>query len=146
VVKSADESRSASTSLADDGHLLLPIAANETFAFEFEVVVGTGAEAADIQVTLDAPTGAAGAWSVLGLPDSTTNPLAANLYNLADLGFGAASAISLTVDDTRKTAIKLTGVCVNGSTAGSVKLRWAQATSNATNTTVKKYSHAKAFR
>lgn len=134
--KTADESVAASTTLQDDDELKFTIAANETWAFEGQVLV-SGDIAGDIAIAFTVPAGATILWSGVGtgiLPGSTDHTsLVAKEANASgtSITFGCLSTA-----DPNYANILVRGIVVNGATAGTVQMQWAQRVSNATATIV----------
>lgn len=141
VVKSADESLTSSTALQDDNHLILPVDANATYELQ-AMLFWAGNETGDIKFAFAFPTGATVNWAITG-------------PNAADAGFSTGgtrggtqyfSSLNQTLSPTGSIDIagstsplhaRPHGTVITGVTAGSLTLRWAQNTSNATATTVK---------
>lgn len=141
IVKSADESVTSSTALQDDDELLFAGAANTAYRFRLVAFV-TGSINGDIKFGFTFPTGAGGAtitWMGYGVVSTATTQ--------ADALHSAGYVASTTADQTltfnahgNGTLIIAEGYIEFGSTAGNLILRWAQGTSNATATIVKKGS------
>jgi hypothetical protein len=138
IRKSADQSRASTTTRADDSELLFPIAANETWIGEILILIGTGAEAADISVQLAGPTGSTVDYGVMGLASTATSEVGSLV--------AFAGAVGLAVDDTFVTVASIRFSIANGSTAGNLAFRWAQNASSATPTVVKRGSHLAAHK
>lgn len=124
TIKPADEIITSATVLQDDDHLYFAIGANENWAFKF-VVQANSPVAADLQFAVTAPSGAICDVSVVD---------AQGAMSAANLGCGASSGlVAVAVGDH---LYEITGTVRNGSTAGNVRLQWAQNTSDIGNTTV----------
>lgn len=115
IVKAADTSRTSTVTVTADNHLTLPVAANATYTVEAVVAWVNGG--GGFRANWATPTGASMVW--------TDN----------DGGSAAAPGTELTFSTTTGTTLK--GALVVGATAGSLTLRWAQNTSNATATTLR---------
>jgi len=129
IVKSADESITASTAYQDDDELVLAVEANRTYFGRLQIVFASPA-AADFKVSATAPSGATlNDWMYIyqGVVD-TAGPTTGVT---AIPGNGAGS----------KDGFSWAGVLVVSSTAGNVQWRWAQVVSDAGATTV----YAKSF-
>ena len=135
VRKSADESLTSNAVLQDDDELLFAIGANETWVFQFNLIYTTLATP-DIQLAVTAPTGA----------------MCDYAGGSVDMANGAGSttcggAVALTSGSaTANDPLYLYGAIANGSTAGTVRLQWAQNTSNSNATTIHRGSSLSAFR
>lgn len=142
VRKKANQTIDSDTSLNDDDHLRIPVAANEIWIFEACLYVG-GPTAADIKIAFDVPAGATLIWSGLGLATPATF--------LTDVTFAGVE----TVDDNpiafglitgTDTAIRIWGTLENGANAGDLLLRWAQRVFDGSGCTIFKNSWLKAIR
>ena len=135
VRKSADESLTSNAVLQDDDELLFAIGANETWVFQLNLIYTTLATP-DIQIAVTAPSGA-------------TCDYAGGGIDMAD-GAGSTTcggAVAVTGGSaTANSPLYVYGAIVNGSTAGTVRLQWAQNTSNSNTTTIHQGSSVSAFR
>lgn len=130
VKKASDTSKSSDTTLAADPELKFWLAANEEVAFQV-VLQYAGPAAGDIQVAMVVPTGAAIRY---GVPGSIKIDAADALVVQND---AAASGTAMTFGaSTFRRNIVIEGSVNNGATAGYLEVHWAQATSDATSTTV----------
>lgn len=135
--KTADESVTLLTVLQDDDHLLVAVAANETWKLEL-VIYYEATTAGDLSIALSIPTGTAGTWGGHGIGNTaTTNTDVMGVKHNAipnSLSFGGAGAgIGLT-------AVFWALVRV-GATGGSVRVQWAQRVSDVGATILKADSH-----
>lgn len=136
--KSADETVNGSATVQDDNDLFFAVAAGETWVCEFHLSITTGATP-DFKFAITVPSGATVTYSVLALSG-------ANVANL-NPSRATASGAELTLISTPGVIDALVrAVVVNGATAGNVQLRWAQNTSDASNTTVEDGSWLRAER
>jgi hypothetical protein len=137
--KPADEQITNNT-LQNDDHLALAVAANTVYALSGWLVVNSTSEAPDFKVAFTFPTDAVISYSARGLIASASGTTAAAIETVAkmDQTSPSASIASGVVNDTH--SIRIDGLLVVGSTAGTLQLQWAQANTNATATTVKKNS------
>ncbi|MEY4875087.1 MAG: hypothetical protein RL708_236 [Bacteroidota bacterium] len=143
VRKTADESVTSSTNLQDDDVLQLSIAANEIWEVTFRLrVVGTSA--GDIKMAVTLPTGAT-MW--LGAQADNTDS-DDDYVEMTTAGTGYTFPGSGSNWNLNSTAnmIQIKGLITNSSTAGTIKLQWAQKGSNSTSTTVKALSYLIASR
>lgn len=147
VVKTADETVTASTTVQNDDHLIFAIGASATEIWFFEgMLLINGANATmDFKFTFTGPassTGAFGGGSGTG---------ATGFSGFAQLGGGVSignlAAFATTINAPTGTAnigLQVQGWVFGGGTAGNVTLQWAQAASDAGNLVMKKGSFLRA--
>ena len=120
IRKTADEIVSNSAVLQNDDELLLPLGANESWAFLIVIRLNSTA-VADFSFKLTAPAGAVGEYIITAEGVADSNPVG-NVYGI--------------VADGSNQILALRGVVVNGSTAGNLQLQWSQNTAEASDTKV----------
>jgi hypothetical protein len=129
VRKTADDSRSATTTFADDTHLTFAVEANAVYVMDGWIKYFAD-PTPDIKIQFTTPTGTLGEWAWL-MPGSGTAATGTVGYSIRtetnDVG-GSRTGYG-TSDSTMFTPIS--GLWRVGSTAGSITLQWAQNTSNA---------------
>jgi hypothetical protein len=140
IRKTADQNVASSTTLISDTHLLMAMAVSEVYQFEF-IIFFQAATAGDIKLALNVPAGATGSWGAIG-PDTTTPTIYKSSQNAA---FGDATTVTFGGNAAPEVCF-VSGVVIQSSTAGNLQLRWAQAASSATNTTIFTNSVLKAVR
>lgn len=132
--KTANETRTSNTTLTNDTHLVVPVAANVTYIldgyFEYDGTFGPGTS--DIKFDWTIPAGASLTWSPFGLANNdTTQKLNTNQ--------GAATSVmplgTYGTGGSHQTARPFGYLTVAG-TSGNLQLRWAQNVSNATAVTM----------
>lgn len=133
--KSGDTSRNTTVVLADDPHLTVPVVASAKYVLTCLLIYSATSQAAgDLNVGWGVPASA----TMLG---HATGPPVAGTSSADDLttSFSEGSTLSFGVIGIAApwTAVLLTARLVIAGTAGNVVLRWCQATSNATNTTMR---------
>lgn len=143
VYKSADEVLSGTSTLQNDDHLLVPIAANQTMHVDFTLFVAAANsnQTADFKCSVAVPSGATVRWSSITGPGLTAN----STESTAKIqGFPGAVALSAGVPETSiaDAVIRYTATVENGATAGLITLQWAPNASQAGTTTVKRGSVA----
>ncbi|MFF4644977.1 hypothetical protein [Streptomyces sp. NPDC001389] len=138
VVKTADEQRISTTTVADDGHLYASLEANSVYRFS-STLLFDGPEAADATITYSVPTGATGGWTPFAGTLGTTVPDGSAQLKVAARQFGSNSDIGVMASSATLAGIMALprGIVTTGATAGLLRLRWAQQTSNATAVTLK---------
>ncbi|MFG2617824.1 collagen-like protein [Streptomyces sp. NPDC048507] len=138
IPKSADETRTSVTTVSDDGHLYASLEANSVYQFSAHLLFD-GPEAADASITFTVPSGATGGWTPLAGTLGTTVPDGSAQLKMAARQFGSNSDIGVMASSATLAGIMAmpTGIVSTGSTAGLLRLRWAQQTSNATPVTLK---------
>lgn len=134
VRKTADESRSSTTTYADDTHLVFAAEANAVYTMTGWLKYFAD-PTPDIKVNITVPTGCLGEWAWL-MPGSTTGASGTTGYSIRTetidvnggrTGYGTSDSIHFT---------PLGGLFRMGSTAGNISLQWAQNTASATATTL----------
>ena len=132
AVKSADESVTSSTTLQDDDDLQITLAANSDYEIEYMVFVQSASATPDFKYQWTEPDG------VYRGVATTTAVTSVSIFDEST----AASTLSL--DANAIEFMKGTIVIETAGAGGTFKLEWAQDTSDATATTVKKGSWMKA--
>ncbi|MFE9844686.1 hypothetical protein [Streptomyces goshikiensis] len=138
VVKSVDETRTSTTTVADDGHLYASLEANSVYRFS-STLLFDGPEAADATITYTVPSGATGGWAPFAGTLGTTVPDGSAQLKVAARQFGSNSDIGVMASSATLAGIMAMprGIVTTGATAGLLRLRWAQQTSNAAAVTLK---------
>lgn len=129
VIKAAAETVTSSTTLQADDDLSYPIAANSFTTFDMTIYYDTTA-AADFKFDIDS--------------SAATDPTSVGIfYRFLDpggtTGQGSHNAVNTSVSITAGAGegfIQVWGRVANGADAGNLRLRWSQATSDASNTRV----------
>lgn len=125
VRKPSDESVVSSTTLQNDDHLLLTIAASEVWHVRFGLWMSGGASVSNTSIAFTFPASCVVAISTVAYATSGT------VTNKRWMGSSSGVSNTLLVDSAGE-FFSLEGVVVNSSTAGTLQLQWAQATSNGT--------------
>lgn len=145
--KTADTTRTATTTTTADPHLQFEVVANAAYVMDGWIKYDS-AIAADFALDFSAPSGAAGEWLGVGTGHSPVITATAGVALTSDVvsprgymirtnsndvtaaltygGLGVGNSLTVLITATLRTA----------STAGTWSLDWAQSTSDATNTTV----------
>jgi hypothetical protein len=124
VIKGSDTSRTTNTTLTDDPDLSIALEANTTYHFYALFTLNQGGGQPGFKMTFVGPSGSTISWSA-------TIDSGNNYY--AGAG-GTSQGSSLTSGGH---GVVCTGSIVVGSTAGNLKLQWAQNTSHANAATIK---------
>ncbi|CAM5346226.1 hypothetical protein [Streptomyces aurantiogriseus] len=146
VRKTADTARSATTSRTADPHLAFDAEANAVYTFHGWIKYD-GDNAADISLQLTVPSGALGEVFPLGTgntvvsstsaPALTTNTASSQGYMVRTESLDINSARTFgAISTSNQNCVLFMGTVRMSTTAGTVSLDWAQASSNATATTV----------
>jgi hypothetical protein len=137
--KTANQSVTSSTTVANDTHLTFAVAANEVWMFSLYLGLSF-LSGANLKATMNGPSGATILWS-----------FTPNL--MLDTGFApigppgkGLGVTDITYADATATTVGISGVIVNGSTAGSCTLQWAQGTSSGSASTIKINSYLVAIK
>lgn len=134
VIKSADESVSASTTLQDDNELLLPLLANTDYTFTAWLHITMDRDF-DIKVAFTVPAAASISWAGIHNNDAATPatlPLA-----LVTASGTSTTLLGQTSGATNVHTALLSGTVRTGANAGNLTLQFAQGTSGANASTVK---------
>ena len=131
-MKTADESRNLTITVANDTDIQFDLAANTKYRFQGNIFFDTVA-AADFKWRIAGPTGA----TLIRIhryniaPGTTTHSDIAvdTAYSVADIAVTSGGADG--------GYVHFQGIIFNGGTAGTFAFQWAQNTSNASNTTVR---------
>lgn len=138
VVKSADEQRVSTVTVADDLHLFASLEANSTYRFS-STLLFDGPEAADASITYTVPSGATGGWAPNAGTLGTTTPDGSAQIKVAARQFGSNSDIGVMASSATLAGIMALprGIITTSTTPGLLRLRWSQQTTNASPVTLK---------
>lgn len=131
--KTADESVISSTTLQNDDHLTVSLAASAKYWFKFWIFTNNAGALGGFKAALGGTVGVTSLKAQIEITDDTTNATAAlarvtALSSAVGAGLGSGDNFT-TIEGTIET-----------STAGTFLLQWAQNTSEASNTTVQRNS------
>jgi hypothetical protein len=133
--KTSDTSRNTTIVLADDPELSVAVEANAKYMMTSMILYSATSQAAgDLNLGFAVPAGAAMMGHASGSPVAGTtaaDDLVTAFSEATTLSFGVIGIAA------PWTALLLTARVSIGGTAGTVKIRWCQASSNATNTTLR---------
>lgn len=140
----ADQSLTTTTALTDATDLKFTIGANEEWSAEFVLDIGAALATTGIKVAVNAPVGA------------TINVMASlspNAFGAANDGNKRTTTIATAIDFTAagqvgvgNAGLRVSLWVLNGTTAGTMQLQFAQSTSSGTALTLRKGSHVFASR
>jgi hypothetical protein len=134
--KTANQSVTSNTTVANDTHLTFAVAASEVWFFDlFLTFTGSSSGASNFKATMNGPAGATIVWSYY--PNIFNNAAAA----VDRTHPNALGVTEITYADNTAITIGIKGIIVNGVTAGSCTLQWAQGTSNANASTLNTNSY-----
>jgi len=129
VRKTADEAVTSSTTVQDDDHLVIAVAANSVYAIDSFMMFDSD-PAADIKFTFTGPAGSTIYYTSDGVSAGNTN----NIGSIKmDANAGGVETVLGGFVGTR-TTMRPAGVLVTSGTAGNLTFRWAQNASSATPT------------
>lgn len=135
--KAANESVNNSTTLQDDDHLQFPIGANEIWVVELGMHYNSGTTP-DLKIEVSGPATMFGRIGVLGLNGSLAAIAASVTESIAvPIGGQGGGTDGFVLGK---------GVFENGGTPGTLRLRWAQNTADASNTIMYLHSWLIAWR
>lgn len=129
--KTANQTVTSNTTVANDNHLTFAVAANEVWSFDLWLsVIGASAGTANFKMTMNGPSGATILWSFAPQIDTST-------AGTTQRHEAKAMAVTDSIyADNLASVIGIKGTIVNGANAGSCTLQWAQDTSNANGCTI----------
>lgn len=134
IRKTADTSRSATTTFADDPHLTFAVEANGVYVMDGWVKYFAD-PTPDIKIQFTTPSGTLGEWAWI-MPGSGTLTTGTAGYSIrtetndvsgSRTGYGTSDSTMFT---------PMSALWRVGSAAGSITMQWAQNTSNATATVI----------
>lgn len=144
VRKTADESVTSSTTLQNDDHLLYTIDATGTYLFDAWLFANSAADnAGDIKYGFSFPTGTV-IFGGVGLVDTVTTGSSGSdqaiAFTTPTSGSSAISYATSNLSAGFATMVYVHGILIATAT-GTLRLVWAQNSSNASATTLKSGSH-----
>lgn len=134
--KTTDTNVTSNATVADDPHLVIPIAANAVYELEGLLLVGSNSITGDIRIAISAPTGVLGSWSTIG-PSTTSNTdpdtvrVIATQFNGGSRSYGIPAAAVY--------GMPISGM-VESPTAGNLAVQWAQVNADPIPVTLHQYS------
>lgn len=130
ATKTADQSVTSSTVLVNDSELLVPVAANATYAFDawLDFIALAGA---DIKWTWTVPAGTGLTYSAQHNEGGGTG------YNNSQVVYVNSDTVPAAGASPTVTAATMRGTLVTGSSSGTLQLKWAQGASSASATHVR---------
>lgn len=135
AIKTSDTSRASTTTLADDPHLTIPVAASATYHTDV-VLFHNSQPAGDFKFTFVGPTS-----SVFSYAGATVT-LAGSVYTDDNVFYSDISDVQNSGGIAGVwVPIIIQGMLITSGTSGNFKLQWAQVTSNAGNSTLKTNSY-----
>jgi len=132
--KSANETVNNSATLQNDDDLFFSIGANETWTFRFVLFANSGTTP-DLKAAVSAPSGASCMYAAIDAEAAVTTPQVTT----------CGTATAMLTGNGAYDVYEVVGTVVNGATAGTVTLQWAQNTATAANTIVAAGSYMHAF-
>jgi hypothetical protein len=132
IRKTADETVTSSVTVQDDDQLTAAVAANSVYLVE-AFILYDGDTTGDFRLTFTGPAGASMDWTPNGL--ATSQATGTGSMKLDRLPLGTEETLGASGAGVKAVALPR-GILTVGATPGNLTLRWAQATSSATATTV----------
>ncbi len=143
AIKTSTETVTSSTALQDDDQLLFTVAANTNYWVEGVLFMATGASSTpDLKISINIPSGTL-RWCSNTLPTGSTATLDV-VDKHARTGGGSGHGVGGISGSS--TSIPFAGIARIGASGGSLKIQWAQNSSNATGTQVLLRSFLRALR
>lgn len=149
--KTADEQVTSSTTLQDDNHLTLSVAANSVYTFELMLMASTAASdiTGDIKVGFTFPSAATCHFTGQGPHNSDLSGGSSSSANGEWIARPSATSGSTTIPYGMSgvaLGIIIKGLLITGANAGSLTLQWAQNTSDSDTLTMLSGSWMRAMR
>ena len=139
--KPADQPQASNTVLANDNDLFFAIAANEEWVATFNLFAGDVLSSTGLKLAIVTPAGATlQADALAANSDKSAIGGISSTTSGANFGFTTANLSGIT------SSIIIRVWVLNGTTAGTIQLQWAQSTTSVTNTTLHKGSFMQATR
>jgi hypothetical protein len=135
--KTSDTTRTSTTTLTNDPHLVVPVDASAVYQFNCLLDYTSGATE-DINVTFTAPSGATLDWNGAGYTGTDVQ-----MWNG---GNAAAVAVVFGGGNAARRFIDIKGMIQTSVTSGNLTLQWAQAVSGASSAVLRTYSYLKVLR
>ena len=135
VRKTANEEVSLSTTLQDDGHLVLAVGASEVWHFNFLIFLDAPG-AADIKCCFTVPVGATGRWGMFAIATTAASSTASAAMQGGSVDLDGSATLSAGGVDGEFNTVLIRGTIVNSTNAGNLQLQWAQDSSAAEATIV----------
>lgn len=124
----------SSIAFVNDAALFFAMAASEIWVFDMLVIFDAHAMG-DIKFSVVGPAGAAGVWGVMPQQVAGGGLQPTGAKNLGESQLAAGDGLGV------RQMITIRGLVTNGSTAGDLRLQWAQNSANANPTTVHPLSY-----
>ena len=138
VRKTADESVVSSTALQDDDHLFFAIGASEVWSVDVNLMaLDASVGVADLKIAFTIPAGCT-MFLATCVPDNA-NVVTYITWDTSGTGQGIG------VGTSTPKFFRISGIVVNGGTAGNFRMQFAQNTSNGSAVTVKASSFIEGF-
>ena len=119
-VKTANTSRSSTTTVSNDPDLLFAVGANETWNFRALLIPSSANAAPDFKFTCTGPSGSTVTYA--GVYQNADG----NSANIAATSGGTTTTVNMSAN--QFFVIQVSGSCANGSTPGNLSIQWAQNT------------------
>lgn len=146
---SSNTTKISSTAFGDAAGMAMALEANTIYGWDCYLAYDSGLTP-DIKIAWTAPAGATGHWGAYGLASTTGGSGIGDLSALRVNAYGDASPIALGGNEIPSTPGPLVarpmGYVEVGATAGNLQLRFAQNSSNATNTIIRAGSWLRAWK
>lgn len=146
-VKASDTSRSSTTTIADDPDLQFSIGANEAVLVIANLMVDSSSQTPDFKFAWAGPTGTTGYHGIIDTFTSGIGSFALAESSALTTLYSHSTTISTGVQSlSARQGLSVVSVIESSSTTGTVRLQWAQNTSNGTATVLKSYTSMTVYR
>lgn len=134
VVKPSNQTITSSTTMTNDTALFLPAVANATYLVDLDIFYG-GLAAAGIKFGFTIPASASLSWTVGAMdPAVTTARVGGAVWTFLTGGDTASVGVNTVAGNAL--IARPHCILVTGASSGTIRLQWAQTTSNATGSVV----------
>ena len=136
ALKTANETVNNSTTMQNDDELLVNAAISSTYLVELFIMYSSVTQTPDIKFGFTFPAGATFTWAMLGITPTNANQdtgLQAGYARTATVTGSGTRSLGTMASDLTAT---VTGVFAMSTTAGDLRLQWAQNNATAENTQV----------
>jgi len=145
ALKERDEPRTSTITRTVDSELIVPLSINERWLGQLTIFYN-GATGGDLRMHFEVPSGATGAWNIMGLTAGVTT-FTGEMTSIGAPGFGSGNSLAFGAGGSANDDVCFANFVVqNGANAGNLNLFWAQRVSNATPTIIRANSSIVAHR
>jgi hypothetical protein len=130
AIKTSATSRASNTTPTADPHLQITLVANATYVVEGHLRASNANGVGDIRMTMSAPSGASGGWTVIGPSVGTSTEF--DTHRIKNWSFSSVAAFGFPNSDIL--GLPLQAYVTTGASSGVLSIDWSQQVSDPTNT------------